>query len=68
MTAKSLGIRMGKGKGAIDYWGCPIRKGQLILQVKKKVNVRAVAQGLKQSSIRFPFSTFIETTKRKLIY
>ena len=65
MTAKSLGVRMGKGKGSIDYWGCPIRKGQLILQVKKQVNPRAVAHGLKQASIRFPLLTKIETYKKK---
>jgi large subunit ribosomal protein L16 len=68
MTAKSLGVRMGKGKGAINYWGAPIRKGQLILQVKKRVRSRAVTKGLKQSSIRFPFSTYIEFNKRKIIY
>nr|YP_010576283.1 ribosomal protein L2 [Thecamoeba quadrilineata]UZN43820.1 ribosomal protein L2 [Thecamoeba quadrilineata] len=68
MTAKSLGVRMGKGKGGIDFWGCPIRKGQLILQVKKRVRTRAVTNGLKQSSIRFPFSTYIEMNQRKIIY
>lgn len=68
MTSKSLGVRMGKGKGSLDYWGCPIRKGQLILQVKKKVRSRPALLGLHQSSIRFPFSTFIETNQRKLVY
>ena len=68
MTAKSLGVRMGKGKGSIEYWGCPIRKGQLILQVKKRVRPRAVLHGLKQSSIRFPFTTYIEKNQRKIIY
>jgi len=68
MTSKSLGVRMGKGKGSLDFWGCPIRKGQLILQVKKKVKIRAVTKGLRQSSIRFPFSTFIEMNKRKIVY
>jgi len=70
MTAKSLGVRMGKGKGAIDFWGCPIRKGQLILQVKRQVRPRAVARGLKQASIRFPFLTKIEMFQKrtKVVY
>jgi len=65
MSAKSLGVRMGKGKGAINYWGCPIRKGQLIFQVKKQVRPRAVAHGLNQASIRFPFSTKIEIYRKR---
>jgi len=36
ISSKSLGVRMGKGKGNIKYWGCAIRKGQLIFQIKKK--------------------------------
>lgn len=68
MTSKSLGVRMGKGKGSIDYWGSPIRKGQLIFQIKKKVRIRAVTKGLKDCSIRFPFSTHIEINKRKRVY
>lgn len=68
MTSKSLGVRMGKGKGAIDYWGCPVRKGQLIFQIKKKVRASPALRGLEQSSIRFPFATFVEKNKRKVVY
>jgi len=36
ISGKSVGVRMGKGKGAIRFWGCPIRKGQLLFTIKKK--------------------------------
>lgn len=68
ISAKSLGVRMGKGKGNIDHWGCAIRKGQIIFQVKKRIKEERVAEGLQQSSIRFPFATTIELFKRKYIY
>jgi len=68
MTGKSLGVRMGKGKGSIKYWGCAVRKGQLLLQVKKRVPIKAVISGLKQTAIRLPFDTKIELYKKKYIY
>ena len=68
LTAKSLGVRMGKGKGNIKYWGCAVRKGQLLLQVKKRVRKRAVTKGLNQTAIRLPIDTKIELYNKKFIY
>src|ERR1700729_3615547 len=33
LTKKSIGSRMGKGKGSHNMWVCPIRKGQIICEV-----------------------------------
>jgi large subunit ribosomal protein L16 len=68
MTSKSLGVRMGKGKGNVKYWGCAVRKGQLLLQVKKRVRLKAVTHGLKQTAIRLPLDAKVELYKKKFIY
>ena len=33
VTSKSVGVRMGKGKGAIDYWASSVRPGQIIIEI-----------------------------------
>lgn len=33
VTEKPLEVRMGKGKGAVSYWICPIKKGQVLYQI-----------------------------------
>lgn len=65
ISGKSVGVRMGKGKGAIRFWGCPIRKGQLLFTIKKKIRSRAAINALKQVSIRLPILT-TQTILRRL--
>jgi large subunit ribosomal protein L16 len=64
VSGKSVGVRMGKGKGAIRHWGCPIRKGQLLFTIKKKVRIKAAMNGLKQVAIRLPILTNRKTLRR----
>ncbi|MBO8416502.1 MAG: 50S ribosomal protein L16 [Proteobacteria bacterium] len=33
MTQKALGVRMGKGKGAVEYWVAPIQPGKMLFEV-----------------------------------
>lgn len=33
LTEKSKGSRMGKGKGGLHSWVCPVKKGQYIIEV-----------------------------------
>lgn len=33
ITGRSLGIRMGKGKGLIDFWVFPVYKGKIIFEL-----------------------------------
>ncbi|MCR5084752.1 MAG: 50S ribosomal protein L16 [Succinivibrionaceae bacterium] len=33
MTKKALGVRMGKGKGAVEYWVCPIQPGRVLFEI-----------------------------------
>lgn len=46
VTKKPLGIRMGKGKGSIEFYACPVRPGQIIFEmdrVPRKVAMSALA-------------------------
>lgn len=45
VTRKPLGIRMGKGKGYIEFYACPVRPGQIICEmdrVPRKVALSAL--------------------------
>ena len=33
LTEKSKGSRMGKGKGGLHSWVCPVKKGQYIIEI-----------------------------------
>ncbi|KAF5833411.1 ribosomal protein L10e/L16 [Dunaliella salina] len=45
VTKKPLGVRMGKGKGAIEYYACAVRPGQVVFEmdrVPRKVALSAL--------------------------
>lgn len=53
-------IRMGKGKGSIDYWGCAVRKGQVLYEVSGISRQKALT-ALNLGGRKLPFKTkFIE--------
>ncbi len=33
ITEKALGVRMGKGKGNVEYWVCPIQPGKILFEL-----------------------------------
>ena len=33
MTAKPIGTRMGKGKGAVEYWVAPVKPGRVMFEI-----------------------------------
>ena len=33
ITQKALGVRMGKGKGTVEYWVCPIQPGKVLFEI-----------------------------------
>lgn len=65
-TAKPLGIRMGKGKGEINFWHTPVKKGLVILQIRKDVKPLQAIFTLKQIQYRIPFNTKIVCKDLKL--
>lgn len=53
ITKKPSEVRMGKGKGNVDAWVCPIRKGQIIFEFKS-VNKRDINDLVKFCSSKLP--------------
>ena len=33
ITEKALGVRMGQGKGSVEYWVCPIQPGKILFEL-----------------------------------
>ena len=33
VTQKPMGVRMGKGKGAVEYWVAPIKPGRMLFEI-----------------------------------
>ena len=58
MTAKPLETRMGKGKGEVDHWVCPVRCGQVIFEVggvSREVAVEALNRTAHKMSLKTRF-------------
>lgn len=53
VTRKPEGIRMGKGKGAIEFYACPVRPGQIIIEIDRVPRKVALA-GLAAIAPKFP--------------
>lgn len=55
VTSKPKGIRMGKGKGAVDYWVAPLHAGTDILEIfgaTKKKSEQAIAAAKRKLPVR----------------
>lgn len=49
-------VRMGKGKGNIDYWGCSICKGQILYEVSG-ISYEKAQKALVLGGRKLPFKT-----------
>lgn len=58
ITSKPAEVRMGKGKGSVDYWVCKIKPGKILFEVAGK-NPVLIKEALKQVSMKLPMSTKI---------
>lgn len=56
VTSKPVEVRMGKGKGAVDYWVCPVRKGTLLYEVGG-VSREIALQALHGAATKLPVAT-----------
>ncbi|MDR1494838.1 MAG: 50S ribosomal protein L16 [Rickettsiales bacterium] len=56
VTSKSLGVRMGGGKGAIDYWMCQVRPGLVLFELDG-VSGDVAVEALAKASTKLPFKT-----------
>lgn len=52
---------MGKGKGNVQYWACPVKTGQILLEVSGGISKENAKEILKQAGQKLPVLTkFIE--------
>ena len=59
ITKKSVGIRMGKGKGNHFMWICPVRRGQIICEIYGIKDIMAVF-ALRNAGYKLPLKVKIE--------
>ncbi len=60
MTAKPLETRMGKGKGDVDYWACPVKAGQVMYEIGG-VPREMAREALNRAAHKMPIKTrFVE--------
>jgi large subunit ribosomal protein L16 len=58
VTAKPVEVRMGKGKGAVDHWVCPVKAGKILYEIGGLPKVIAY-NALKSGSNKLSLSTRI---------
>ena len=58
VTSKPTEVRMGKGKGAIDYWACRVKPGRVMFEidgVSEEIAREALRLGAAKLSVRTRF-------------
>jgi len=60
ITKKPLEVRMGKGKGSVEYWVAQIQPGRMIYEVEG-VSEEVARHGFELAAAKFPFKTTIVT-------
>lgn len=60
ITSKPTGIRMGKGKGPVSYWGARVRGGTVLFEICG-INLVTVIAALKTGGAKLPIKTKIFT-------
>lgn len=62
VTSKPLGVRMGKGKGTVEYWVCRVKPGRIMFEldgVKPEIAIEAMAL----ASAKLPVKTKVVERK-----
>jgi large subunit ribosomal protein L16 len=60
VTGKPAEVRMGKGKGSVEYYMCRIRRGAVIFEIKSSIKNLAILS-LRTASYKLPFKTITVT-------
>lgn len=56
ISKKPLEVRMGKGKGNVEYWVCKIQPGKMLYEMEG-VNEEVARQAFKLAAAKLPFKT-----------
>lgn len=60
ITNKPLEVRMGKGKGSVEYWVCEIKPGKILYEMEG-VNEELAREAFALAAAKLPFKTTIVT-------
>ena len=58
VSAKPVEVRMGKGKGSIDYWACKVKPGRIMFEIDG-VNEVIAREALRLGAMKLPVTTRI---------
>lgn len=62
ITAKPLEVRMGKGKGNVEYWVCQIQPGRVLYEIEG-VSEELAREAFALAAAKLPFeTTFVKRT------
>ena len=60
VTSKPVEVRMGKGKGSVEYWVCQIKPGKILYEMEG-VNEDLAREAFTLAAAKLPFKTTIVT-------
>jgi large subunit ribosomal protein L16 len=56
VTSKPAEVRMGSGKGSVDYWACRIKPGRILFEIDS-VSLETAQEAFRLASAKLPFET-----------
>jgi large subunit ribosomal protein L16 len=56
VTSKPIEVRMGKGKGSVDYWVCKVKPGRIMFEVDG-VSEEIAREGLRLAAMKLSVKT-----------
>jgi large subunit ribosomal protein L16 len=56
VTSKPTEVRMGKGKGSVDYWVCRVKPGRIMFELDG-VNETIAREALRLGAAKLPVKT-----------
>ncbi|MDC0738377.1 50S ribosomal protein L16 [Cognatishimia sp. SS12] len=56
VTSKPVEVRMGKGKGSVDYWACKVKPGRVMFEIDG-VSEDVAREALRLAAMKLPVKT-----------
>ena len=56
VTSKPVEVRMGKGKGSVDFWACKVKPGRIMFEIDG-VSEPVAREALRLAAMKLPIKT-----------
>ena len=56
VTSKPIEVRMGKGKGSVDFWACKVKPGRVMFEIDG-VSEQVAREALRLAAMKLPVKT-----------